>query len=299
MNSTNCLSLFFSSHFLKIYTEKQQNQKNCHSSLNKYSTFAVIGAISGAFNHFSYDENLLLSIFKHSLSEGALEGIQGGNILHGMMLGAVSAAGNHYINENAKSLGRAGKIASSAVLGGTVSELGGGKFANGAITGAFSMMFNDMMHSKNNRKLQKMKKKIEEDGVLSFKEARKWYREGDGSSITVDADKIDLNFLDVSSLKIGEPEPVQTWMGGISQGLVYGGITVVYQGNYQVEIRPDRYDFEMHSWSSFREGARNIETLIARPVHGKGTPFPIYFRGLNTIHPNTYIWRQFSSSLYR
>jgi hypothetical protein len=31
-------------------------------------------------------------------------------------------------------------------LSGTVSELGGGKFANGAVTGAFSMIFNDLMH---------------------------------------------------------------------------------------------------------------------------------------------------------
>lgn len=63
------------------------------------------------------------------------------------MMGAISSTGNFYINKYADFLGRAGKIASSAVLGGTVSEIGGGKFANGAITGAFSMMFNDLMHS--------------------------------------------------------------------------------------------------------------------------------------------------------
>ena len=38
------------------------------------------------------------------------------------------------------------KVASSAVLGGTISEIGGGKFANGAVTGAYSMLFNDIMH---------------------------------------------------------------------------------------------------------------------------------------------------------
>ena len=37
-------------------------------------------------------------------------------------------------------------MAANAVLSGTVSEIGGGKFANGAVTGAFAMMFNDMMH---------------------------------------------------------------------------------------------------------------------------------------------------------
>lgn len=40
------------------------------------------------------------------------------------------------------------KIAASAILGGTVDEIGGGKFANGATTAAFSMIFNEIMHSK-------------------------------------------------------------------------------------------------------------------------------------------------------
>ena len=34
----------------------------------------------------------------------------------------------------------------AAVVGGTVSEVTGGKFANGAVTGAFSRAFNDEMH---------------------------------------------------------------------------------------------------------------------------------------------------------
>lgn len=62
-----------------------------------------------------------------------------------MMMGAVSGAEGHYIDKNLNTLGKAGKIAANAVLGGTVDELGGGKFANGAITSAFSIMFNDMM----------------------------------------------------------------------------------------------------------------------------------------------------------
>lgn len=61
-------------------------------------------------------------------------------------------------------------------------------------------------------------------------------------------------------------------------------ITIEYIGNNQVIIKMDTYNFEMHSW--LKEPKRNIETLIARPVHGKGTPFDIYFRGVNTIHYN-------------
>ena len=42
-------------------------------------------------------------------------------------------------------------MVANAVLIGTVSEIGGGKFANGAVTGAFAMMFNDMMHQVKDR----------------------------------------------------------------------------------------------------------------------------------------------------
>ena len=38
------------------------------------------------------------------------------------------------------------KVVYSSVLGGTISEIGGGKFANGVVTGAYSMLFNGLMH---------------------------------------------------------------------------------------------------------------------------------------------------------
>lgn len=39
----------------------------------------------------------------------------------------------------------AAKIAINAIIGGTAEKLGGGKFANGAVTGAYVMMFNHLM----------------------------------------------------------------------------------------------------------------------------------------------------------
>jgi hypothetical protein len=49
-------------------------------------------------------------------------------------------------------------VAVSATIGGTASVLGGGKFANGSITGAFQYMFNDAMKSATtNRSLPKEK----------------------------------------------------------------------------------------------------------------------------------------------
>ncbi|MFV0377408.1 MAG: T6SS effector amidase Tae4 family protein [Mangrovibacterium sp.] len=39
-----------------------------------------------------------------------------------------------------------GQLVTAAVVGGTASELGGGKFANGAVTGAYTMLFNHIAH---------------------------------------------------------------------------------------------------------------------------------------------------------
>ena len=104
------------------------------------------GAASGCLNNLSADKDFIASLFKHAFTEGALEGAQGGNILHGMISGVTSALGNKTIDKYASDIGKAGELAISSAIGGTVEEIGGGKFANGAITSAFSMLFNDMMH---------------------------------------------------------------------------------------------------------------------------------------------------------
>lgn len=104
------------------------------------------GATSGCLNYISADNDFIASLFKHAFTQGALEGAQGGNIMHGMISGATSALGNKFIDRYASDIGKAGDLAISSAIGGTVEEIGGGKFANGAITSAFSMLFNDMMH---------------------------------------------------------------------------------------------------------------------------------------------------------
>jgi len=129
-------------------------------------TGAFWGAVSGALNYYSADPDLIAKVFKHTFSQGFLEGIQGGNAVHGMMMGAVSGAGGHFIDKYHDTLGRAGEIAASAVVGGTIDELGGGKFANGAITSAFSTMFNDMMHPQSENEEQKKQFVLESE--LSF-----------------------------------------------------------------------------------------------------------------------------------
>ena len=66
---------------------------------------------------------------------------------------------------------RIGNIATAAMVGGAASALGGGKFANGAVTGAFSRLFNEMRvdheFRKNLRKVLNNKIKANIEGKLS------------------------------------------------------------------------------------------------------------------------------------
>jgi hypothetical protein len=64
------------------------------------------------------------------------------------------------------------KVAMSAVIGGTAEKLGGGKFANGAVTGAYVMMFNHLMHPPQTKvTLQPLDENQREELQLRIKEA--------------------------------------------------------------------------------------------------------------------------------
>ena len=79
----------------------------------------------------------------HGLSRAVINRAQGGKWSAGFWSGlAGSALGG--LSNFAKSLG--GKMAISAIVGGTASRLGGGKFANGAVSAAFVHMYNAMSH---------------------------------------------------------------------------------------------------------------------------------------------------------
>ena len=94
---------------------------------------------------------------KHAFADmwmgGVKSAVSGGewSPIRDMIGGALSSAGNGLINENMHD--RVLKVASSAALGGTISEIGGGKFANGAITGAYTMLYNELQHPANDDRL--------------------------------------------------------------------------------------------------------------------------------------------------
>ena len=56
-----------------------------------------------------------------------------------------------------------GSVVTAAVVGGTASGLGGGKFANGAVTGAYTMLFNHMAHQKQEQARERFRGRLISD----------------------------------------------------------------------------------------------------------------------------------------
>jgi len=79
----------------------------------------------------------------HGLTRAAISKGQGGRYSEGFWSGFASSALGGTIGKF-KSFG--GQMSMAAIVGGTASKLGGGKFANGAVSGAFVHMYNESAH---------------------------------------------------------------------------------------------------------------------------------------------------------
>ena len=112
---------------------------------------ALIGGISGGLSNgvgsLKFDD-ILGKMLAHGITQGGISELSGGKFIHGFFSAALSAglAGTISNEDGTLKVRRGVAVAASAVVGGTASVLGGGKFANGAITGAYVMLFNHMMH---------------------------------------------------------------------------------------------------------------------------------------------------------
>jgi hypothetical protein len=76
---------------------------------------------------------------------------QGAKFKHGFLSGFVSSLGGSFMQTYGTSMNAGTQVIMSAAIGGTAEALGGGKFANGAVTGAYVMMFNHL-HNEFNEK---------------------------------------------------------------------------------------------------------------------------------------------------
>jgi hypothetical protein len=81
------------------------------------------------------------NIAGHALVGCASAAASGGNCGAGALAGAVTSAASPWTGTNGKGFS-IGSLVANTVLGGLASVAGGGKFANGAMTGAFGYLFN-------------------------------------------------------------------------------------------------------------------------------------------------------------
>jgi hypothetical protein len=118
---------------------------------------AAVGAVQGAISsgplHALEGTNgmQLAHIVGHGVTGGAANAAMGGKFQDGFLSAAASAAAVHTgltstaAGTTGEAIGMAGRTAASAIIGGTASALGGGKFANGAYTSAFQHLLNSEM----------------------------------------------------------------------------------------------------------------------------------------------------------
>lgn len=107
-----------------------------------------LGSLPGAGEMFSLGH--LGQSVGHAAIGGVTSEIQGGDWEAGALAGGLSAAFAPAINGigggSMDIESKAARVAASAAIGGTAAELGGGKFANGAVTAAFLRLYNEELH---------------------------------------------------------------------------------------------------------------------------------------------------------
>ena len=151
------------------------------------------------------------------------------------------------------------RTAAASIIGGTASVLGGGKFANGATTGAFVHLFNA-----EGKKIKNLEWDLDKNGILSLDEANNWYKNGKGVTIDVDASK--LTVLDLEDVDI---------VFGIEDYLVHGSVSLAPNGG----IYQSRYDFDIRIRDDFLTAIKNAGTVIGWMNAGEGMPYDIRFYG--------------------
>jgi hypothetical protein len=115
----------------------------------------LLGAMGGALfagTHFLADK-YALGLFEHSLLKGLAGGVLSAAGGGGFQDGFLGAFAGGYLGEKFQGFGGATgtgganglikRVVRDALIGGVASQLGGGKFKNGAATAAFARLFND------------------------------------------------------------------------------------------------------------------------------------------------------------
>ncbi|MDM3872258.1 RHS repeat-associated core domain-containing protein [Porticoccus sp. W117] len=101
-------------------------------------------------------------IFAHAVAGGVFSELQGGKFGHGFVSAGLTKAFTTYANfdySDGSAKAVIGRTAVAAMVGGTISELTGGKFANGATTAAIAHLFNAELSESEKRAIRARNKK--------------------------------------------------------------------------------------------------------------------------------------------
>lgn len=127
-----------------------------------------IGQWSAPTSGFSTATNVAIKTLGHGVTQGLVADVQGGKFEHGFWTG-VATAGSEYLtdnlfrNPNNPSLygNKPAIYAVNMTIGGTMSEMSGGKFANGAASAFIITAFNQMQSQSTAEKQSKTEKTID------------------------------------------------------------------------------------------------------------------------------------------
>jgi hypothetical protein len=142
---------------------------------------AASGAIGGALGHQTGEFwTEVARAAAHGVSSGVIDEIRGGSFTAGFASGFFSSAATHGLGLDKWDI-YAGTTA-AAVIGGTASVIGGGKFENGAMYGAFQYLYNamgDKLSSDSDKKVETdddaVKAQEEYDRILLAAQA--WFKD--------------------------------------------------------------------------------------------------------------------------
>jgi hypothetical protein len=248
---------------------------------------AVTAGIGSAFGAVGSNGVMgeIARAYTHGFSNGMISEFTGGDFMTGFVTGGLGSLGGSAFSAFGGNFAQStfGQLSFSGLSGGIGAELTGGDFWRGAATGATIGLLNHASSSLQEVNPEKLKRIILKDGRLTLREANLWYQHGN-SDLTVEASKIDLDFLYPDEWSVGQQSSVQTLFSS-RDGRVYGQLTLEYKGGYKFKIFPDEYDFRMHSGTGFKVWSRNQFTKIGKFFAGDGNPYWINFDGLNTVTP--------------
>ncbi|MCS7063721.1 MAG: hypothetical protein NZM04_06730, partial [Methylacidiphilales bacterium] len=203
----------------------------------------------------------------HGLLQGTVSEIAGGDFMSGFIGGAIGSAVGAFVNgiKLGGTFGLFTRTAITAAAGGTAAMLGDGNFANGAISAAFTYLFNEALGAI--RQLyDRLDKKTADTHYLHGKGYPVWAK-----LTRIKFDGATYEWIDHNRLRVSFPFGLDEKK--YHDGNVYGTFTLFVNDQRIIYYGYDKYNFDYkHPW--YEHPIRNIATWFAKP--GKGTPYYIH-----------------------